>query len=282
MPSDESSRLAEQYARMSDGELELVAAASAELTDEARLALAAEIEKRKLQMPLAPPVPQPDEDQWPEAKRFDNLGDAESARKELEGAGIEACLERETSRFLVDRIISSWRGVVVLRVKPEDLDDALELLNPPVEYDTNVQNWVPVKRFRDLPDASIAKGALDSAGIECHLTDENMVRLDWFWSNLIGGAKLVVKPEDAETALHILNGPTPAGIEYEEGQEFLQPSCPKCGSVEVTNENSAKGMTLATLWVSSLPIPIESRQWACGACGATWLEEPERADDIAP
>ncbi len=282
MPSDESSRLAEQYARMSDGELELVAAASAELTDEARLALAAEIEKRKLQMPLAPPVPQPDEDQWPEAKRFDNLGDAESARKELEGAGIEAHLERETSRFLVDRIISSWRGVVVLRVKPEDLDDALELLNPPVEYDTNVQNWVPVKRFRDLPDASIAKGALDSAGIECHLTDENMVRLDWFWSNLIGGAKLVVKPEDAETALHILNGPTPAGIEYEEGQEFLQPSCPKCGSVEVTNENSAKGMTLATLWVSSLPIPIESRQWACGACGATWLEEPERADDIAP
>jgi len=38
----------------------------------------------------------------------------------------------------------------------------------------------------------IAKSMLDSAGIECFLGDENLVRIDWFYSNLIGGIKLMV------------------------------------------------------------------------------------------
>lgn len=64
---------------------------------------------------------------------------------------------------------------------------------------------VMVKRFRDLPEAVVAKSILDSAEIDSFLADENIVRLDWLYSNLVGGAKLMVRPEDLEEATKLLN-----------------------------------------------------------------------------
>jgi Putative prokaryotic signal transducing protein len=55
---------------------------------------------------------------------------------------------------------------------------------------------VAVRRFRDLPGALVAKGLLDSAGIKCFLADENTVRMDWLWSNALGGVRLWVREDD--------------------------------------------------------------------------------------
>ena len=55
-----------------------------------------------------------------------------------------------------------------------------------------------------MPEALLAKSMLDSAGIESVLGDENLVRLDWFYSNLVGGIELMVREEDAETARKVL------------------------------------------------------------------------------
>src|SRR5258705_7622670 len=49
---------------------------------------------------------------------------------------------------------------------------------------------VMIPRFQSLTEALLAKGSLDSSGIESFLTDDNMVRMDWFISNLLGGVKL--------------------------------------------------------------------------------------------
>jgi hypothetical protein len=60
---------------------------------------------------------------------------------------------------------------------------------------------VALRRFRDLPGALVAKGLLDSAGIKCFLSDENTVRMDWLWSNALGGVRLWVREDDlAESA----------------------------------------------------------------------------------
>lgn len=63
---------------------------------------------------------------------------------------------------------------------------------------------VTIRRFLYLPDALAAKSALESAGIECFLADENTVRIDWLWSNLLGGIKLWVKEQDAREADELL------------------------------------------------------------------------------
>jgi len=76
------------------------------------------------------------------------------------------------------------------------------------------RNLVLLRRFRDIPEALLAKGKLDASGIDCFLADDNMVRMDWFISNLLGGVKLLVDPEQFTDASRLLN--EPALIEMDE------------------------------------------------------------------
>ncbi len=62
---------------------------------------------------------------------------------------------------------------------------------------------VVVAKFLDLSGALPAKAALETAGIQCFLRDDNLIRMDWFISNLLGGVKLMVRKEDAEAAAEI-------------------------------------------------------------------------------
>jgi Putative prokaryotic signal transducing protein len=113
---------------------------------------------------------------------------------------------------------------------------------------------VTLRQFRDLPDALLAKGSLESAGIQAYLVDDNMIRMDWFISNLLGGIKLKVRPEDAEAANEILSQPIPETIDVEGLGDFEQPKCPRCQSLDIAY--------------------IEYRQgWACSACGNEWKEQ---------
>jgi hypothetical protein len=64
---------------------------------------------------------------------------------------------------------------------------------------------VVLRQYRDTPQAIADRMALEAAGIESYLYDENLVRMDWFLSNLIGGVKVVVREEDAKEAAKILD-----------------------------------------------------------------------------
>src|SRR5437868_2726572 len=116
-------RLAKLYAGMTEGELRKVADHAFDLTDVARQALADEISRRSLDIPLV-----------------DSLAVDELDQREM----------------------------------------------------------VTIRHFRDLPEALLAKASLDSAGIECFLVDQNVIRVIWFYSNLVGGIKLQVNKADAE------------------------------------------------------------------------------------
>ena len=71
----------------------------------------------------------------------------------------------------------------------------------PQEFES--RKLVTVAQYRELPAALVAKSAIESAGIECFLTDINMVRITW--SPLVGGIQLQVGADDAGTAWRILN-----------------------------------------------------------------------------
>ena len=64
---------------------------------------------------------------------------------------------------------------------------------------------VALRRFRDLPGALVAKSLLDSANIKCFLSDENTVRMDWLWSNALGGVRLWVREDDVPQATELLD-----------------------------------------------------------------------------
>jgi hypothetical protein len=71
---------------------------------------------------------------------------------------------------------------------------------------TEVRDLLTIRQFRDLPEALLARSVLESAGIECFLGDDNLIRMDWLWSNLLGGIKLRVRQEDALVASRLLEG----------------------------------------------------------------------------
>ncbi len=135
------------------------------------------------------------------------------------------------------------------------------------------ENLVTVASFRDLSEALLAKGKLEAADIPCVLADDNVVRMDWFWSNLMGGVKLNVPESQAAIAYELLFGHQEAAPGEEEVMK-----CPKCGSEEVGAVDPARGIRLASLFAIGLPLPrTGSLRWECGACGAKWVEGEERA-----
>jgi hypothetical protein len=61
---------------------------------------------------------------------------------------------------------------------------------------------VTVATFSNQNEAQIARGFLESCGIEAFIGDENMSRMEN--PVFIGGAKLRVRSEDADTARRLL------------------------------------------------------------------------------
>lgn len=111
-----------------------------------------------------------------------------------------ASLTEEARTALASEI--SRRGVAV---DASDLTTDAEDLAAP-RGRPEMRDLLTIRQFRDLPEALLAKSALESAGIECFLGDDNLIRMDWLWSNLLGGIKLRVRQEDAIVASRLLEG----------------------------------------------------------------------------
>jgi hypothetical protein len=146
---------------------------------------------------------------------------------------------------------------------------------PETQPELQLSKLATIAKFRDTPEALLAKGALESAGIECFLGDDNVVRLDWFISNFIGGIKLRVHEHDADAARQILNQEPEPSYEVEGIGTYEMPRCPKCNSLEVHYEDFDKSIALVSLAVLKLPIRVRNKLWTCNACGARWRVEPD-------
>ena len=174
----------------------------------------------------------------------------------------------------------------------DDLTDAAQMalrgefdrrgLEPPLieEEDAPTTNaaepdMVTVGQYRDMPEAFVARATLEEAGIECFLRDENIVRMDWLWSNLIGGMRLQVAAKDEVAAREVLSEPMPAQFDVDSGEEFVQPACPKCGSRDVV-ANDPDRKVLAVSMLINLPLPHRrpaGAEWHCMECGCVWADE---------
>ena len=232
-PEQERRRLAEFYAGQMDGELEKLAAEAYELSDLAQGVLKAEFEKRGLSVQLAEEPPAP-------VKKAPKPGDPpEQEFSELELPEPE--------------LTPSTDG--------GDNDD----------QEAGTRDMVTIRKFRDLPEALLAKGSLDSAGIECALADDNMVRMDWFYSNAIGGVKLLVSAGDAAEAEQILSQPIPDHLDVTDVGEFEQPKCPKCGSLDVSFRKSQPAAYVSM--ALNVPLPLRERAWHCHSCNVEWEDD---------
>ncbi|MFZ0815757.1 MAG: DUF2007 domain-containing protein [Candidatus Sulfotelmatobacter sp.] len=149
-------------------------------------------------------------------------------------------------------------------------DDSPE--DAPERQQMELQELVTIRQFRDLPEALLAKGSLESAGIECFLADENLVRLDWFISNFIGGIKLNVRAADVENAQHLLDEPILEGLYVHGIGLYEQPRCPKCQSLDVNFQELDRPIAYMSAFLH-MPLPVQRPAWHCQACDAEWEED---------
>lgn len=74
-------------------------------------------------------------------------------------------------------------------------------------------DWVTIATYDFWPDAEIARGRLQSEGIEARLADQHLVQTDWLYSIAVGGIKLQVDSADAERAMSILDRDDSAALD---------------------------------------------------------------------
>ncbi|MFP5247574.1 MAG: hypothetical protein ACLGH0_12860 [Thermoanaerobaculia bacterium] len=150
---------------------------------------------------------------------------------------------------------------------------------------------VTVATFWYFGDAEMAKSALDAAGIDATIDDEEIVRVNWLNANAVGGVKLRVRQEDALRAGEVLNQqPEPLGDADEAVDEtIVDPSlCVFCGEPEVAPwprwrflvaalimgiaVGVGAGLTEAAFFgVLAVAIfLLIAGRWRCRACGESW------------
>ena len=67
-----------------------------------------------------------------------------------------------------------------------------------------MEKLVTVATFDFRAEAEVAKLFLEEQGIQAFLADDNLVGMDWFLSNAVGGVKLQVAASDVDRARDIL------------------------------------------------------------------------------
>ncbi len=151
----------------------------------------------------------------------------------------------------------------------------LELADDPAQeprQQMEMRELVTIQQFRDLPEALLAKGSLESAGIECFLADDNLVRLDWFISNFIGGIKLNVRAADVANARKLLDEPILEGLYVQGVGLYEQPRCPKCQSLDVNFQELDRPIAYMSAFLQ-VPLPVQRPAWHCHACDAEWADD---------
>jgi len=61
-----------------------------------------------------------------------------------------------------------------------------------------------IAQYREASEAYLAKGALAAEGIKAVINDEQVVGINWLYSNAIGGVKLAVESGSAKQAVDVL------------------------------------------------------------------------------
>jgi hypothetical protein len=136
---------------------------------------------------------------------------------------------------------------------------------------------VTIATYPSPIEAHIFAGRLEAEGIPCVLEDEHIVAANWLYSNAVGGVKLRVRRDQAESAVAILQQMEPAGedgtldscdraLEAEVAEEDDSPACPSCHSKNVRYQKYARRLVFASWLFLGFPLPFLRRKWVCGDC----------------
>ncbi|NOZ47010.1 MAG: DUF2007 domain-containing protein [Chlorobi bacterium] len=139
-----------------------------------------------------------------------------------------------------------------------------------------MSNWITIITFILPHEAQIAKGRLESEGINTIIQNELTTQVNNFYSNAIGGVKLLINENDKEKAEQIL---IDGGFIIKSGhrkiekvnEKFLEiDKCPYCGSKNYSKKKTPGLLLIISLLLFWIPIPIFRKSYYCFNCEREW------------
>ena len=133
-------------------------------------------------------------------------------------------------------------------------------------------SFVELRSFDNYIEANIVLSMLQSAGVECHLKDENIITIDPLLSPAIGGMKLMVFHNDVEKAWDLM--------EAAEDQYLKKIPCPVCKAhslkaVSITRKHRGKLSALASMILNGHSVEI-TKIYQCQRCGYDFKDLPRQ------
>ena len=142
-----------------------------------------------------------------------------------------------------------------------------------------MNDWTVIITFIYPHEAHLAKGVLESEGLDVQIKDEMTAQVNNFYSTAIGGVKLLVRQEDAERAYNVLK--ESGYIKEEEktekeettletfSKEYSQ-QCPYCQSDNVIKQKTPGYIVLFSILLLGIPLPFMKKTYYCFDCRKEW------------
>ena len=123
------------------------------------------------------------------------------------------------------------------------------------------------KTFNNPINANIAKGLLESNGIETFLQDENTIYINPIYTTALGGIKLLIKESDYEDANKLFSD---SEKEIDISNKNLV--CPNCSSNDVLIKNKHYWFMLIIMFLSFSFTPNAGnlKIYKCKICKHVW------------
>lgn len=140
-----------------------------------------------------------------------------------------------------------------------------------------MSNWRVAISLTFPSQAHMVQGYLESEGIDTMLKDELTTQVNNFYSNALGGVKVLVREENYENAQLILQKGGYINPEKEPKIELVyvdnstnKKQCPFCHSENIGKRKDPDVIMLIASLLLGMIIPIFRRTDICFECGKEW------------
>ncbi len=125
---------------------------------------------------------------------------------------------------------------------------------------------VTIATFSKPEEAHLLRMRLEAGGIPAFVQDENMVQMNWLYSNAIGGVRVQIWEEDISNAKELLS----QDAFLLEGAVIVQ--CPFCSSGETQVDELPRRFSFLSLLLFNFPLLFSKNRYRCRNCGKIWNE----------
>jgi transposase-like protein len=140
-----------------------------------------------------------------------------------------------------------------------------------------MENWTVIAVYTYAHEANMAKSVLESVGITVMLKDEMVTQINPFYSNAVGGVKVMVNKSEAEKGWMVLKEGGLVTEEFPAENEVFEVQgwndkidCPFCGSINIAKKKYPNKLMVVVFFILGAFFPLFRKTTVCFDCHKEW------------